>query len=302
MPLPELSPQTSFPEVLGASSTSDALRSLGTAAYTLYATPEHEKLHMDVADAAEADQPLPLQPSLDEIMDRIRGKVLAKADIAPVPTADGPTLTRLAGVLIQFTDYVPRLHNIATPYSEIADLREAVVDSADESGPLDLASQLDISLQHSDGEVPDALWRLFITSRLHSRWLDSSIVADIPDYTRDKKIELMKTWQDSLAAFKERRPGLSQDASGDTYYAWTHALAKFAFISMPAHESAATRLASRVFHNGTNIMHTLVHKVAQTQSVKSDHTVAAIYGNAVGQACVEAVPTANKIVRPPLLS
>lgn len=301
MSVPELPSPRLFPEVLNASSQSDGLRSLGAAAYTLFFAPEHEQLHVDVARATEANPQLPLHPPQDETVSQVLDKVLPLADMASIPTADRPTLTRLSGVLIQFADYVPRLHNIETPYSRVADLRQAVQDRATDIGPLNLADQLGVALQQTDGNMTDALWQLFITSRLHARWLDSSIVGGMPDFTRYEKVELMKTWHDSVAAFKERQDGLTQDASGDTYYAWTHALAKVTLKLTPPRRSPTAQAATIVFHHGTKLMHGVVHTIAHTQSVKSDHTIAAAYGNTLGEACVDVVRQAaeDKMMQAP---
>ncbi len=283
-PLSEIS--THFPELLGMDSLAGSFRSLGRAAYTLYVSPEHEHLHVDVAKLTGYDPPLSLQPNLDATLDMIADNVMPLVDVAKQPELDSATLVRLSGILIQFTDYVPSLHSIQTPYSKVAGLQQEIQRRAREAGPQTLADQLEVALQQSDGDIAEALWQLFITSRLHARWLDDAIIGDLPRYSRDEKLVLMKEWHDSLAAFKERGDGLSQDIGGDTYYAWTHALAKVALTQLPAERSVATRVGASVFHGGTQIMHTLVHKIAHPQSVQSNHSVAAGYGNAVGAALV----------------
>ena len=292
MSVTELTIESTFPEAVGASSYVDAVRCLGTAAYTLFAVPGHDTLHTQVTKEVEFDQPAPLEIPTTEVVSQINERILPKVDMGALPSPDRPTLTRLAGVLIQFTDYTPRLHNVSVDYERVVDLREAVQKRADE-GPIGLAEQLDAALEQSDGDITDALWHLFITSRQHARWLDSSVMRGMHDYTQDEKVGLMKDWNDSIVAFKERRPGFPQDAGGDTYYVWTHALAKLAFAAMPDKESIATRAATKIFHHGTTIMHALVHRIANTQDVKSNHTAAAVYGNAIGQTLVDAAKAAR---------
>ena len=90
-----------------------------------------------------------------------------------------------------------------------------------------------------------------------------------------------------IAACKEPQPGRAQDPNGDTYYTWTHALAKAAFTLTPGKEGALTRGAVRVFECGTDLMHKVVHTFNK-QGVESNHNIAAAYGNAIGQTLVDA--------------
>lgn len=285
MSLSEIPTNThSFPELLAPSAHHPALRPLGAAAYTLFVTPDHDQLHVDVADLSAADAPLPLHPPINQVIDQVKTSVLPLANATRPPTVSGKNLLRLGSALMQFTDYIPELQDMRTPYEHVQQLRDAVQERAASNGPLTMADQLEVAVRQTDGDVPNALWRLFVTSRLHARWLDGSIINDMPTLTRDERISHMKTWHDSVAAFKEREDGLSQDAGGDTYYAWTHALAKVALTTMPSKQTPVIRVAAHAFHNGTRLMHGIVHTIAQTQGVKSDHTVAAHYGNAVGAA------------------
>ena len=276
-----------FPDIQPVSH-SYALASLGRAAYTLFATPEHVKLHQVVEDACLEGPFQPLHPSIDQTVERVHENVLPHVDLTRPLRTDRARLTHLGGVLIQFGDYIPKFHDtVSVPYENIINLHEAVTTRAKETGPLDYAEQLEVALENNDGDMVESLWQLFITSRLYARWLDAKMIDGVPNYSQDEKVALMLEWRNSIAACKEPMPGRAQDPNGDTYYTWTHTLAKAAFTLTPEKESSITRGAVRVFERGTDIMHKVVHTFNK-QGVDSNHSVAAAYGNAIGQAIVDA--------------
>lgn len=268
-------------------STSYAISSLGRAAYTLFITPEHEKLHQVVEEIGARFEPQPLQPEAEDIVESLRNHVLPKSEYVLPPKVNTKHLIYLGGVLIQFSDYVPKFHaSMRIPYGRMEELHCAVAARAKEIGPLSYSDQLDTALDLTGGDVSKALWRLFITSRHYARWLDGKIVQDMPDLTREEKIGRMLEWRRSIAACKEHAEGLAQDPNGDTYYTWTHAFAKYMYSLAPEHDSRLSRAAVKVFHNGTSVMHKAVHTFNK-QGVQSDHSVASNYGNVVGQVCVD---------------
>lgn len=195
---------------------------------------------------------------------------------------DNLRLARLGGILMQFTDYTSD-GSVHVPYQEISCLHHEVVSVSKKRGtPLDLPEQLDIALEYNNGDVINSLWQIFVTSRMYGRWLDSAIVSDLPNMSRSEKLQEMHSWRNAVAALKAYEPDRAQDPAGDTYYAWTHALAKVVFSV----GTSGSRLAVPVFHHGTSIMHKVVHSFVK-QSVKSDHTIAATYGNVIGQAIID---------------
>lgn len=117
----------------------------------------------------------------------------------------------------------------------------------------------------------------------HARWLDSSIITGLPDFSREERVDRMLEWQRAIVGFKTDADG-PQDSAGDTYYAWTHALAGVAYQTLPSKPSRRTALASRTFERGTELMHSIVHR-RNPQAVVNDHSGAAEYGNAVGRFC-----------------
>lgn len=283
---PQPSLDVALPEVV--TSNSLAITSFGRAAYTLFRAPEHDKLHEIVEDVALGGPPQPLHAPVDEVAQQIGIEVLPKVESFGPPKMGDAQLIHMGAVLIQFTDYVPRLHDgPKIPYEGVNALYEQITDRAEAEGPLGFTEQLDTALEHADGNLVDALWQLFITSRLHGRWLDSKILSDIPDYTKDEKVALMQGWRDSIAACKSGGEGQVQDPGGDAYYTWTHALAKVLYNLAPARPSLVSRASITAFHFGTVIMHNTAH-VFNKQSLRSNHTAAAAYGNAIGQVCVEA--------------
>src|SRR5690606_16124070 len=140
---------------------------------------------------------------------------------------------------------------------------------------------LRISLRQTGGDLPEALWRLFITSRLYARWFDTSIIEGLPKFSRDEILERMLIWSQSMAGCKPYDSHSAQDVAGDVYYCWTHALAKVAFQAMPNRRTLFTRFASVALHYGTLLNHQLAHRY-KPQRLPSNHTNAATYGNAIG--------------------
>jgi hypothetical protein len=152
--------------------------------------------------------------------------------------------------------------------------------------PLNFSEQLSIALEQTEGDLPEALWRLFITSRLYARWFDTNVIIGMPAPTRDEIMHRMQVWSRSLAACKTYGSCPDQDVSGDTYYCWTHALAKVLYTALPVRRTPFVRLEAYALQNGTKLNHGLAHKF-KAQRLPSDHTVAAAYGNALGDALVQ---------------
>ncbi|MGI0135073.1 MAG: hypothetical protein ACREBW_08975, partial [Candidatus Micrarchaeaceae archaeon] len=171
-----------------------------------------------------------------------------------------------------------------TSFEQVDDLYAEVTEKGSDK-PLGYAEQLTIALKQTSGDLPEALWRLFITSRQYGRWFDSSIITGMPDFTRDQKMERMYAFAHSVAACKPHEASPVQDAAGDTYYTWTHALGGVAFGALAAKQTLATRTGAEVIHNGTTLMHNLAHRF-KPQRLPSDHTIAAAYGNAIGDTLV----------------
>ena len=203
-------------------------------------------------------------------------------------------LAALGGILIQFTDFVPTLRRFPLiKYKHVSSLFDHIIYEASSSKPLTFSDQLRVGLAETNGDLPEALWRLFYTSRLHARWLDGTSVSDLPLFTNDEILDRIVLWQQSLAGCKSYRSDSPQDVGGDTYYAWTHALASVIFEVLPAKPSSKTRVSASIFRNGTSIIHNVVHRF-NLQAVVNNHGIASRYGNAMGRLFCETLANARK--------
>ncbi len=261
--------------------------SAAKAVYTLVVAPPHDAYHRDVAQRINGASEVPLQPRVPDMIEAMRGGSLLKASSQINGVYPGSSLLNMAGTLVQFTDYVPTLHDFArTPYADVDSLFNGVLaEHKKRNKRLDFNAQLDIALRQTDGDLHAALWRLCITSRLHARWLDTRIVSNIPKFEPNEAIDRMCQWSDALLACKDASAGY-QDVSGDTYYAWTHAFAKVVFTSAVGRQTPLTKAAVKIFDRGTNLMQGIVHSL-NPQSVPNSHRLAAEYGNAMGKLCTE---------------
>lgn len=264
----------------------EILGGVNRSVYTLFVRPPHETLHAEVAELTKCESQ-PLQPSISNLLNIIGMETMSLVNPEMKRKIDDTELAQLAGVLIQFTDYVPTLQPYAeTPYDQIDSIYNGIIDRAQQtSNPLSFAEQLDVALKQTNGDLPESLWRLFITSRLHARWLDGKAINGLPSFSHDEKVEKMTRWQRSLRACKTNEIGF-QDVSGDTYYVWTHALATVIFKALPARTTRITQYIARMFEHGTEIMQAIIHKVSP-QEVANSHSIAAEYGNAIGKICAD---------------
>lgn len=251
------------------------------------AAPDHDgSIYVEVSTTLSSQaQPTvrPLPQELDDIRTVI--KLHANKD-SKLPSIEQRELFGLFGVLMQFMSYTPNPK--LRPYCPISfDQTEQLYlaitrQGHDRKKRLGLAAQLQVALEQTAGDIPEALWRLFITSRLYARWFDTSIVDGIPVFTRQEILRRMTKWSSSISAFKPAGSGPYQDASGDVYYCWTHAIAKLLYGPMAKQRKSLRVRAQRyALHHGT----WLNHQVAQrynAQRLPSDHTIAATYGNAIG--------------------
>jgi hypothetical protein len=151
---------------------------------------------------------------------------------------------------------------------------------------LSFAEQLQIAVKQTEGDLSEALWRLFITSRLYARWFDTSVILGLPEFTRAEVLDRMQVWSRSVAACKPYGTCADQDVSGDVYYCWTHALSKVAFGVLATRQTPITKFEALALRNVTRLNHRLAHKF-KPQRLPSDHTAAAAYGNALGDVCAK---------------
>lgn len=259
-------------------------RGLGRAAYTVFTTPavpnHDESIYLTVA-ARLRSTTIALVPPMGAELSAITDLLSSyRSDQANRVLTNRERLG-MVGVLMQFSSYMPYLRPYAmTPFEHTEQLYQAIV--SHKGAPLSFSEQLSIALEQTSGDMLEALWRLFITSRLYARWFDAPVVKDMPNFSRSKIIKRMEVFSRSVASCKSRDESLDQDTAGDVYYCWTHALAKVLFANHALRLSLTAQLEAFVLHNGTWLNHQVAHRY-KAQSLPSDHTVAAHYGNAIGK-------------------
>lgn len=260
---------------------------IGRAAYTLFNVPDHDSsLYEDLAKVLAA-QPQPVHSPIDTEVAAVYAQAAALTDFEKLPRVNTKKLLGHMGLVMQFSSYLPTLRPFGqTPFEYIDDLYDGIVEAGSDT-PIGYSEQLAIALRQSEGDLPEAIWRLFLTSRQHGRWFDEGLICNMPDFDRTTKMERMHTFAQSVLACKPHDKFPTQDVAGDTYYTWTHALGTLMFNSL-AKQNQVTKLGSATMHNGTNLMHSFAHKY-KPQRLPSDHTIAATYGNSIGDALVDLV-------------
>jgi hypothetical protein len=263
---------------------------VGKAAYTLFNVPEHDYTKsQDVARRLEY-QPQLTVPELSTELTRIRAVLHETGKSTPARKLDRTGLLGMTGVMMQFTSYIPELRlGAQTPFSHVDRLYQEITDLGKQQ-PLSFSEQLEIAIRQTEGDVPEALWRLFIVSRLHARWYDSSIIIGMPEMDREEVLDRMLNFSIAVRACKEFDLRYAQDSSGDAYYCWTHALAKIAYGPLAQKNGLPEHIGGAVVHNGTRLMHGLAHRIKK-QHLPSNHERAADYGNKIGHECAEYLTT-----------
>jgi len=273
-------------EALASQSSINTIRGIGRAVYTLFNVPNHDSsLYEDLAKTL-VDEPQPAQPSVEEEVSAILNGPSSLVDPTIRPTLSTKHLLGHMGVFMQFTSYLPRLGPYAeTPFQHVDDLYTQLVERG-RIAPLSFSDQLTTALEQTTGDLPEALWRLFITSRQHARWFDSSVITGMPEFGRDEIMNRMYNFSRAVAACKPHDTSPVQDTSGDTYYGWTHAAAGLVFGALATKQTMFTKAGGKAIRNGTSLMHSLAHRF-KAQRLPSDHTIAAEYGNAMGDVFIQ---------------
>ena len=262
-----------------------AVNGLARSVLTLVITPPHEKLHVEAELAAEATVQ-PLMPAVEGTLPNVRERLAGYRDTPRVLGA--VAMLNLSAALIQFTDHsgIGPADIVGAPrFTHTEALRMEHERRYTSSCPLDAAEQLDVALSLT-GRVDDSLMLLWASSRQYARWLDSTLLQNkITD--RQQRLDAMLAWRSAIKAHKTREDG-PQDPAGDNYCMWTHALAQYAWRVSSGCPRFVNNVAAQTFWNGTDLMHGVVHRLSP-QSVPSDHTAAARYGNALGDAIAKQV-------------
>lgn len=248
------------------------------AAKTVIWTPPHaERVIHDKVARALAEQKQPLECPLPDVL----------ADIAALPphTAWSRISAKerlgLFAALMQFTMYLPTIQPyFRADYTQIEALYTKVTQHG-AATPVGLHQQLTFALDIT-GNLPDALWLLLTTCRQYARWYDGEAFVNFQELTKAETQHRMMIWSKSVVAFKPWTPTHPQDQAGDVYYVWTHAIAKAFYGPMSPWWAIDALFYRSALHVGTWLNHSIAHKVSP-QSINSDHTIAARYGNAIGK-------------------
>ena len=247
---------------------------------TVIWTPPHEErvIHRSVNQQLLGTS-IALNPSRQKIIDNITLQ-LPENYIAPRITAR--ERLGLFAALMQFTMYLPTIRPYfrATQH-DITALHDAIIkDAAAQQKPANLAEQFSHAMAITR-DPTEALWLLLVTTRQYARWYDGEAIDDFRPLTQNHTKRAMKTWYQSVAALKPHDGLNAQDSAGDTYYVWTHAMAKLVFGPISSRWAIDAHFYRAALHIGTWLNHTIAHRVSP-QSVSSNHSIAANYGNAIG--------------------
>ena len=183
--------------------------------------------------------------------------------------------------LMQFSMYVPYM----APYfrAECKDVERlySCVVAAGKHRPVTFADQLRIALDIKPS-MPHAVWLLLVTSRQYARWYDSESIVGMKQIDAYAAKRRMVAWSTAIVAVKPWSSAGPQDTAGDAYYVWTHALAKMLYGPMSPKWAMDAYVYRAALHIGTWLNHNIAHKISP-QSINSDHSIAATYGNAIGK-------------------
>lgn len=247
---------------------------------TVIWTPPHgERVIHDAVAKTLASHKQPLEKPLSEVLNSI-ARIVSEGEATTWPCTSAKERLGLFAVMMQFTMYLPSIKcYFRADYRQIEVLYQAITTQGAKH-PVGLDDQLRAALKIA-GTLPEALWLLLTASRLYARWYDGEAFTHFPAVSQTKAKRLMSTWSTAIAALKPWSATSPQDPSGDMYYVWTHVFAKVLYGPMSPWWALDAYCYRAALHIGTWLNHTIAHRVSP-QSINSNHTVAARYGNAVG--------------------
>jgi hypothetical protein len=268
------------------------IRGTVLAIYTVIFTPKHEEriLHLKVTEILNNTEQ-PLNKDVNIVIDKIVGLVKLSQINSNIKCSFKERMGIFA-TLMQFTMYIPDIRPYYfADYQDIIKLHNLICSSGTHK-TLDIDEQFALALK-IEPQTINAIWLLFATSRQYARWYDTEAIIGMPDISNNTAINMMSKWYISLSAFKNKLPKTSQDVAGDTYYVWTHVVAKLIFGLYSPWWALDAKFYYLALHYGTWLNHNIAHKISP-QSLKSDHTIAANYGNKIGKAIINNLQHINK--------
>lgn len=247
---------------------------------TVIWTPPHEDrvIHSSVNQRL-LKTPIALNSSRQEVVSDI-ALLLPEKYTAPKITAK--ERLGLFAALMQFTMYLPTIRPyLRATQNNVKTLHDAIIEDAKaQQKPVDLAEQFRHALAITKDPI-EALWLLLVTTRQYARWYDGEAIEGFHSPTHNQAKRVMEKWYWSVATLKPHDGVNAQDSAGDAYYVWTHAMAKLVFGPMSSRLSIDAYFYRTALHIGTWLNHNIAHRVSP-QSVASDHSIAASYGNEIG--------------------
>lgn len=221
------------------------------------------------------ERPLATNPSIDDTIVSIR-EVLKQANFSS-PKLSLKERLGIFIVLMQFSMYLPYVSKyFRADYREVCDLYNKITTGHAKSLAEVLA--LGVSMKH---DALEAIWLVLVTSRMYARWYDEESLLYFLKPSLSAKKRMMNTYYQSVLAIKTYKNGQPQDSGGDTYYVWTHAIAHVLYGPLSPWWSLDARFFRFILSKGTWLNHSIAHKLTP-QTMPSDHTLAAQYGNAIG--------------------
>jgi hypothetical protein len=294
--MPEYSNTLIFNTVAERLRSDKPLKAVGEVALTGvgFFHPPLERLYRTTRKTLSGDESLPLQPSTENVANAV-SELLTTNEPISTPGLSTVQLTRFVNTLVQFSDRSSVAEVMTTPYSHIQRLHEDIVHKAEVDGPIDYSDQLAIALSHTE-HLPSALWNLLIANRQYARWRDADIIIGFPELDKHEKLRQMITWEKSLAAVKDRDIHGFQDSAGDSYYVWTHALARVIYSALPHDKTVVSRAYAKAFEYGSYAMSAsaALGKVSVFGTM-SNHIPASRYGNAIGEVTARYVEEVNEM-------
>lgn len=253
-----------------------------------FAVPPEERLYRIVRAQHFSEEPVAMNPSVDATtkdIASILGEYHPQQHVDPLTSEQ---LSWFVSTMYQFSDRNGLSAAMSTPYKIVQNLHDKIVDQGAVS-PVVFSDQLKIALENAPN-VPSAVWNLFLTSRHLARMRDGAAIDGFPEFSKDEKLALMKQWEQSVAAVKPPDETGYQDAAGDTYYVWTHALAHIIYRGLPIKRNALSAGYETAFRYGSHVM-TASHYLGKISvfGTLSNHIQASRYGNAIGDKLVAAI-------------
>lgn len=166
----------------------------------------------------------------------------------------------------------------------LSPLFDAVTETAASEGrALTFSNLLGFAHDQAGGDLPEALRRLIISTRMLACWQDTYAVTGLPDLSHGQTVDIMNRWQNSIAAFKDTEP---QDTAGDMYYVSTIAWGEVLFANR-SESPMANRLARGMMRYGSAVMHAVKNNpLSLSDHTISNHMQATKYAEAVSPALV----------------